>query len=140
LLTRRTTSSLTGRSTSASDFDAACRELDAQIGRWSDQATYVVPDTSFFCHGEALFDKADYHGILDANWVNRLRPIRLLIPIAVVDELDDLKEARTAVRHRARVSLAISIASSLDLRRSRTLCDCRSLARSAESMRLRPAV
>jgi hypothetical protein len=107
LLTRRTTSSLTGRSTSASDFDAACRELDAQIGRWSDQATYVVPDTSFFCHGEALFDKADYHGILDANWVNRLRPIRLLIPIAVVDELDDLKEARTAVRHRARVSLAI---------------------------------
>jgi PIN domain len=87
-----------------SDFDAASRELDAQIGRWSDMATYVVPDTSFFCQGEVPFDKADYHGILDLNW---RQPIRLLIPIAVVDELDDLKEARTAVRHRARLSLAI---------------------------------
>ena len=86
-----------------SDFEAAYRELDAQIGRWNDLAVYVVPDTSFFCHGEALFDKADYHGILNAGW----RPIRLLVPIAVLDELDDLKEARTAVRHRALVSLAI---------------------------------
>ena len=64
------------------------------------------PETSFFCHGETLFDKADYHRILSESWVNWLRPIRVLIPIAVVDELDDLKEARTNVRHRALVSLA----------------------------------
>jgi hypothetical protein len=87
-----------------SDLDAAYRELDTQIDRWSDLATYVVPDTSFFCQGESLFDEADYHGLLHATWIER---IRLLIPIAVVDELDGLKEARTAVRHRARVSLAI---------------------------------
>jgi hypothetical protein len=37
-----------------SDFDAAYRELDAQIRRWSDLATYVVLDTSFFCQGEFL--------------------------------------------------------------------------------------
>ncbi|NHO83154.1 PIN domain-containing protein [Micromonospora sp. CMU55-4] len=86
------------------DFDAACTELEAQIARWTDLSTYVVPDTSFFCQGETLFDQADYHGILGINWRD---PIRLLIPIAVVDELDELKEARTAVRHRARVSLAI---------------------------------
>jgi hypothetical protein len=66
--------------------------------------TYVVPDTSFFCQSEVLFDKADYHGILDVTWT---QPIRLLIPIAVVAELDDLKEVRTAVRHRALVSLAV---------------------------------
>jgi hypothetical protein len=65
-----------------------------------------VPETSFFCHGETLFDKADYHRILSESWVNWLRPIRVLIPIAVVDELDNLKQAGT-VRHRALVSLAI---------------------------------
>jgi hypothetical protein len=87
-----------------SDFDAACMELDAQIGRWNDlAATYVVPDTSFFCQGEVLFDQADYHDLLDVNWT---QPIRLLIPIAVLDELDNLKQAGT-VRHRALVSLAI---------------------------------
>ena len=86
-----------------SDFDAAYTELDAHIRRWNDRATYVVPDTSFFCHGEALFDKADYHGILDVSWT---QSIRVLIPIAVVDELDNLKQAGT-VRHRALVSLAI---------------------------------
>jgi hypothetical protein len=31
-----------------SQFDETYRELDAQIGRWSDLDTYVVPDTSFF--------------------------------------------------------------------------------------------
>ncbi|MDW5322875.1 PIN domain-containing protein [Plantactinospora sp. KLBMP9567] len=86
------------------EFDAASRALESQIHRWADLATYIVPDTSFFCQGERLFDQADYHGILDVNW---REPIRLLIPVAVVDELDDLKEARTEVRHRARVSLAI---------------------------------
>jgi hypothetical protein len=87
-----------------SDFAAASEELDAKIGRWSDLATYVVPDTSFFCQGESAFDQADYHSILEVNWH---QPIRLLIPIVVVDELDDLKDARTEVRHRARLSLAI---------------------------------
>ncbi|NES15066.1 MULTISPECIES: PIN domain-containing protein [Micromonospora] len=86
------------------EFEAARTELEAQIARWTDLATYVVPDTSFFCQGERLFDQADYHHILGINWRT---PIRALIPIAVVDELDELKEARTAVRHRARVSLAI---------------------------------
>lgn len=85
-------------------FDAACRELEAQIGRWTDQATYLVPDTSFICQGESLFDQADYHNIIGADWP---RPIRVLIPIVVVNELDHLKEAGTVVRHRALVSLAI---------------------------------
>ncbi|MFZ1114234.1 MAG: PIN domain-containing protein [Propionibacteriaceae bacterium] len=87
-----------------SDFAAACRELEAQIGRWNDLATYVVPDTSFICNGESLFDQADYHGILEASW---LQPIRVLIPIVVVEELDHLKNVSQTVRHRARLSIAI---------------------------------
>jgi predicted ribonuclease YlaK len=51
-----------------------------------------------------VFNQADYHSLLGANWT---QPIRVLIPIVVVDELDGLKDARTEVRHRARFSLAI---------------------------------
>ena len=81
-----------------SEFRAAADALDETIARWSVPGTFAVLDTSVFIHHpEKIRD------IPGAAEVGRpAEPVHLLIPIAVIDELDDLKESRDRhVRWRA---------------------------------------
>ncbi|MEU9578796.1 PIN domain-containing protein [Streptomyces chilikensis] len=74
-------------------LEAAIDALTEQINRWSGEERFVVADSSFYCHNPVKLADVDLHRILD------LRPheeIRLLFPIAVVDELDGLKESGKA--------------------------------------------
>ena len=72
---------------------AAVDTLNTWIGRWSQREVFVVADSSFYIQNEAMLAEADLHEVLE---VPRREYIRLLFPIVVVDELDDLKDASKA--------------------------------------------
>jgi rRNA-processing protein FCF1 len=80
------------------------RKVAIQVKRWDSVGHYLVPDTSMFIqHPDRLenWDLADVIGELNGHQ-------HLLIPMAVVDELDRLKETNNQhVRWRARYSLAV---------------------------------
>ena len=78
--------------------------FEQQIARWSDNAAYLVPDTGFFLNHEEKFHEADYRALIDTS---RIAAIHVLIPMAVVDELDGSKRAKGEERHRAILTLAI---------------------------------
>jgi hypothetical protein len=81
-------------------LETACKDLEAQIARWSRNWEYVVPDTSYIQHPQKVEE-------LDLRKHFR-GPVHMLVPIVVVDELDELKEAKTPhVRWRARHTLAV---------------------------------
>ncbi|MFF3878015.1 PIN domain-containing protein [Streptomyces sp. NPDC001978] len=77
-------------------FEDAEAALDAQIGRWKGLEWFVVADSSFYIHNPDKLADADLHKVLG---LPNGEHIRLLFPIAVVDELDSLKEAG---KHQAR--------------------------------------
>jgi hypothetical protein len=77
-------------------LDAAITFLQEQAVRWNGREWFVVADSSFYIQNTVPLADADLHQIL------KLPPaehIRLLFPIAVVDELDGLKESG---KHRSR--------------------------------------
>lgn len=61
-----------------------------------DGALAVVPDTSFLMNHHEFFDELDWAGLL------AVRAVRLVVPLAVIDELDDLsfRGKDTSVRAR----------------------------------------
>jgi len=81
----------------------ACQALGSQIQHWSGPGVFVVPDTSFYCHGDKLEDW-DVSTFL----ATRHEPVHLLFPMVVVDELDRLKQSKDDhVRWRARHTLEV---------------------------------
>ncbi|MDX2999207.1 PIN domain-containing protein [Streptomyces scabiei] len=74
-------------------LEAAVYTLDTWIGRWNQREVFVVADSSFYIQNEVKLADVDIHEILD---VPRREYVRLLFPIVVVDELDDLKDASKA--------------------------------------------
>lgn len=71
-------------------FEAAVAALDTRIGRRSQREVFVVADSSFCIQNEVKLADVDLHEVLDTP---RRQFVRLLFPIVVVDELDDLKDA-----------------------------------------------
>lgn len=86
-----------------SALEAACKDLEARIVRWSRNGVFVVPDTTFFIHHQKL-EELDLRELLAI----RGEPVHLLIPMLVVDELDTLKESKAPqTRWRAQYTLAV---------------------------------
>jgi hypothetical protein len=86
-------------------FEAAMAALDARIGRWSQREVFVVADSSFYIQNEVKLAEVDLHEVLN---VPRWQFVRLLFPIVVVDELDDLKDAgKQRARWRAAHTLGL---------------------------------
>jgi hypothetical protein len=79
-------------------LEAAQKTLDEQITRWTGLERFVVADPSFYIQNETKLADADLHQILG---IREEDPIRLLFPIVVVDELDELKDAKGRARWRA---------------------------------------
>jgi hypothetical protein len=91
-------------------FDAAIRGLEARALRWAQLEMFAVADTSFFMQHERLFDEIDFHGLLSRSleYADGDEEIRLLVPLAVVDELDAQKRrSEPDKRRRARATLAV---------------------------------
>lgn len=86
-------------------FEAAVAALDAQIGRWARREVFVVADSSFYIQNAVKLADVDLHEVLA---VPRWEFVRLLFPIVVVDELDDLKDAsKQRARWRAAHTLGL---------------------------------
>jgi hypothetical protein len=80
-------------------FAAQADELERARGLFS--GTCLVPDTTFYIHhGKKLDEVDDFHEL-----ANDIHDVRVLIPMVVVDELDNLKQSKN--RGRANVSLAV---------------------------------
>jgi hypothetical protein len=76
-------------------FGAAIKAPDAQIQRWAMRGVFAAADTSFYIEHASKLDDADFRPLLQI-WED---PVHLLVPIAVIDELDGLKKSKdTAVR------------------------------------------
>lgn len=87
----------------AERFGALANELDLARRLFEGAGACIVPDTSFYIeHGEKIED-VDYHVLAEDPG-----PVRVLIPMIVVDELDGLKRGTSSkVRWRAGYSLAV---------------------------------
>lgn len=82
----------------------AVESVDAEKQRWQHPGALVMPDTSFYVtHAEKIED-ADVAAVVEL----REEPIRILVPILVIDELDNLKRHTDRhVRWRAGYTLAV---------------------------------
>jgi len=86
-------------------FDAAHQALDRRIKLWSVPGRFVAFDTSVYIHGDKL-DETDIGVLLGLDAHDG--PIRLLVPMAVVDELDSLKQgSKGHTRWRAGYTTAV---------------------------------
>lgn len=82
----------------------AVEAVDEEKRRWQHPGALVMPDTSFYVTHEDKLEAADLAAVVGL----REEPIRVLVPILVIDELDNLKRHNDKhVRWRAGYSLAV---------------------------------
>lgn len=84
-------------------FDAAVTALRDQITRWDRNTRYVVLDTCVYLEHRDQFDTLNLAATLHALET----PIRVLLPMVVLDELDAAKRLHDHRRGRAVLALAI---------------------------------
>lgn len=89
-------------------FDAATVEVQDLINRWPDHsARFAVADTSVYIeHRDKLDESLDFEDLLGLK--SGVVPVRVIVPIIVIDELDNLKNRGDAhARWRASYNLAV---------------------------------
>lgn len=90
------------------DLREATESLRRELGRWNvllDAPLHiVVPDTNVFLEHDQMIDAVDWHGLVSSA-VRALDQIVLVVPLLVVDELDNAKRDR--IRSRARQTLKL---------------------------------
>jgi hypothetical protein len=84
-------------------FEEAQAALRAEVERWSGPGVLVVADTTVYINHPRKLEELDFWTELGIHH----EPVHLIVPIAVVDELDNLKDrGPDKARGRARVTLA----------------------------------
>jgi hypothetical protein len=71
-------------------LEEVVRDLDAQGRRWPKGTTYAVADTSFYVEHDSKLRDADLAPLLPGAWPDK--PVTVIVPIIVLDELDGLKQ------------------------------------------------
>lgn len=85
-------------------FGTAVHTLGQELQRWQLRGVPVVADSSFYVHHPEKLEDADFAELLGVTE----HPVHLLVPMVVVDELDQLKQSKAPpVRGRARYTLAV---------------------------------
>lgn len=83
-------------------IEQAVAALQGEMTRWSGPDVLVVADTSFYLNHKNTLERLDLAVVL----ASRHCPVRLLVPMVVIDELDRLKQSgKTPTRTRARLTL-----------------------------------
>jgi hypothetical protein len=94
-------------------FNDAHEALRREIARWSATPGWlIVADTNIYLHGASKLKELDFVGLLNAAingpTVSDDTELHVLVPIVVVDELDNLKQSKDRhVRWRARHTLSV---------------------------------
>ncbi|WP_433919785.1 PIN domain-containing protein [Streptomyces canus] len=85
-------------------FTAAVETLAQELQRWQLRGVPVVADSSFYIKHPEKLEAVDFGTLLDVTE----HPVHLVVPMVVVDELDQLKESKDRhVRWRAGYTLAV---------------------------------
>jgi hypothetical protein len=85
-------------------FGKIATELELARSLFGKQGKYVVPDTSFYIEHTEKLEEVEFQLLLK-TWED---PVRIVVPMTVVDELDGLKRSRDHdVRWRAGYTLAV---------------------------------
>ncbi|MFJ9903919.1 PIN domain-containing protein [Streptomyces sp. NPDC101152] len=85
-------------------FGAAIQQLADLTQRWRPSLRLLVPDSSLFIQHPAKFEETDFAALLGGG----PEPVHVLVPMAVIDELDALKETKKPnARWRAGYTLAV---------------------------------
>ena len=88
-------------------LDKAIEDLEAQCSRWPLGTIYAVADTSFYVeHDEKLRD-LDFASLLPGAWPDK--PIKIVVPIIVLDELDGLKQRGGSAHAKWRASYTLAV-------------------------------
>ena len=86
-------------------LEEAVQELDRQVAHWAQAGTLVVPDTSFYIQNPVKLEQVELWQQLN---LPPFEPIRIVVPMVVVDELDGLKTSNNRhVSWRAVYTLAV---------------------------------
>ncbi|MGW7288964.1 PIN domain-containing protein [Streptomyces sp. NPDC054847] len=86
------------------DFDEAAVALRQRVEQWTGGGVFVVADTSVYVQHHARLEAWDLRSMCGV----REEPIHLLVPMVVVDELDNLKQSKDKHRRwRAGYTLAV---------------------------------
>lgn len=72
-------------------FTKAHDDLNLYIQRWSTSEVFVALDTNVYLHGKDEVQDIKFASLLDL--VEPTTPVRLFVPMLVVDELDDQKQS-----------------------------------------------
>jgi hypothetical protein len=70
-------------------LEDAIRDLDAQIRRWPQDTAYAVADTSVYIEHDDKLRDLDFAPLLPGAWPDK--PVLVIVPVIVLDELDGLK-------------------------------------------------
>jgi hypothetical protein len=85
-------------------FEATIAALRQQIAGWQRSGVFAAPDTSFYIEHDVKLEDVDFRPVLRISD----EPVHVLVPIAVVDELDNLKKSKDRhVSWRAGHTLAV---------------------------------
>ncbi|WP_416530801.1 PIN domain-containing protein [Streptomyces coelicoflavus] len=85
-------------------FTAATETLGQELQQWQLRGLPVVADSSFYIHHPDKLEDTDFSGLLGIRGAF----VHLMVPMVVVDELDQLKESKAPqARWRARYTLAV---------------------------------
>jgi hypothetical protein len=88
-------------------LDEAIRDLESLGRRWPEGTVYAVADTSFYIEHDSKLRETDFAPLLPAVGLDK--PVTIIVPIIVLDELDGLKQ-RAGIAHvkwRASYTLAV---------------------------------
>lgn len=84
-------------------FGTLACELDSARKLFKGPSKWVIPDTSFYIEDSDKIEDVDFHPL-----ANTVGPVAVLIPMVIVDELDQLKRSSSRdARWRAGYSLAV---------------------------------
>lgn len=86
------------------EFEDAIRETREEFQRWSRVQRLVIADTTVYCQHPEKLEGLDFASLVEC----REEQIELIVPMAVVDELDNLKQSRDKrLKWRSMYTLAV---------------------------------
>lgn len=88
-------------------LDETIRDLDSQGRRWPQDTVYAVADTSFYIEHDSKLRETDFAPLLPAVWPDK--PVTIIVPIIVLDELDGLKQRGGAAHVKWRASYTLAV-------------------------------
>ena len=88
-------------------LDEAIKDLHSQVQRWPQGNIYAVADTSFYIEHDSKLKETDFAPLLPAVWSDK--PVTIIVPIIVLDELDGLKQRGGSAHVKWRSSYTLAV-------------------------------